>query len=78
MCVTHFLKDGQVSKHPKTVSVMILGCLMYIPLRLLDQEEESYIITSHTEMCTGYCVREKVDIVWEITEPLMEEVVGTA
>lgn len=29
-------------------------------------------------MCTGYCMRKKVDTVWEITEPLMEEVVGTA
>lgn len=31
-----------MSVHPKTISVMILDCLMYIPLRLLDQEEESY------------------------------------
>lgn len=42
VCATHFLKDGQVSRHPKTVSGMVLGCLMYIPLQLLDQEEESY------------------------------------
>lgn len=37
VCVTRFVKDKWMSVHPKIMSVMALGCLVYIPLQLRDQ-----------------------------------------
>lgn len=40
-----------MSMHLKIVSVMTLGCLVYIPLQLCDQEKKSYNYNStHRDM----------------------------